>query len=77
MLYVYDIEIMRHADIDKEIKNNLEQIEYYLEHKGRCGIRFKYHEDLSKFEDKILEVLEGKIFTVCTRDILMVYLRKT
>ena len=73
MLYVYDIEIMRHADIDKEIKNNLEQIEYYLEHKGRCGIRFKYHEDLSRFEDRILEILgNNRIFTMHSRDILTI-----
>ena len=58
-IIAYDFEFMRHIDLEKDFSENLEKIVYYLSHRGRTGIRFRYYDEMKAFEAKLRLTLEN------------------
>ena len=53
----YDLEFKKHIDVNTEFNKTIEDVVYYLKRKGNVGIRFKYYDEMMKYDS----LLQSKI----------------
>lgn len=68
---VYDKEYIKHINVEEEYNKYKNDLQYYLNRKGRTSIRFRYYDEMIQFKnlvEKELDYIEtsyyGSILTI-------------